>query len=220
MIPTGCGPRRTASGTATRPSGMRALLDTLDPTDTVVHLHSWTKALSTSVVRAVRAGGFRLVTTLHDFLTVCPTGTLVQLRHRALLRTHAAVGGVHRVQLRLAQLRPQAVARRAPGGAGAGRRPAGRGRPFHRHLRGHRSQAARPAAARRPAAPRPQLHRGAAAPAGGRRRQRQRALRRPAVGRKGPAAARRLPATRRRPRRVRRRRRSAGGGAGRAARRR
>ena len=35
--------------------GMRALLDTLDPADTVVHLHSWTKALSSSVVRAVRA---------------------------------------------------------------------------------------------------------------------------------------------------------------------
>jgi glycosyltransferase involved in cell wall biosynthesis len=55
---------------------MRALLATLDPADTVVHLHSWTKALSTSVVRAARDAGFRLVTTLHDFLTVCPTGTL------------------------------------------------------------------------------------------------------------------------------------------------
>jgi glycosyltransferase involved in cell wall biosynthesis len=55
---------------------MGALLDTLDPADTVVHLHSWTKALSTSVVRVARGRGFRVITTLHDFLTVCPTGTL------------------------------------------------------------------------------------------------------------------------------------------------
>ncbi|MCC7125800.1 MAG: glycosyltransferase family 4 protein [Acidobacteria bacterium] len=55
---------------------MDALLATLDPAATVVHLHSWTKALSTSVVRAAHRRGFRVVTTLHDFLTVCPTGTL------------------------------------------------------------------------------------------------------------------------------------------------
>lgn len=55
---------------------MDALLATLDPADTVVHLHSWTKALSTSVVRVARTRGFRVVTTLHDFLSVCPTGTL------------------------------------------------------------------------------------------------------------------------------------------------
>lgn len=55
---------------------MDALLATLDPADTVVHLHSWTKALSSSVVRTARRRGFRVVTTLHDFLTVCPTGTL------------------------------------------------------------------------------------------------------------------------------------------------
>lgn len=55
---------------------MAEVLATLDPSDTVVHLHSWTKALSSSVVRAARSRGFRVVTTLHDFLTVCPTGTL------------------------------------------------------------------------------------------------------------------------------------------------
>ncbi len=55
---------------------LHALLDTLDPSSTIVHLHSWTKALSSSVVRAARRRGFRVVTTLHDFLTVCPTGTL------------------------------------------------------------------------------------------------------------------------------------------------
>lgn len=53
-----------------------AVLDTVDPADTVVHLHSWTKGLSASIVRTARARGVPVVTTLHDFLIVCPTGTL------------------------------------------------------------------------------------------------------------------------------------------------
>jgi glycosyltransferase involved in cell wall biosynthesis len=60
---------------------LREVLRDLDPEHTVVHLHSWTKALSSSVVRAARALGFGVVTTLHDFLSVCPTGTL--FNHRA-----------------------------------------------------------------------------------------------------------------------------------------
>lgn len=53
-----------------------SVLARLDPRDTIVHLHSWTKALSSSVVRRAASRGFRIVTTLHDFLSVCPTGTL------------------------------------------------------------------------------------------------------------------------------------------------
>jgi glycosyltransferase involved in cell wall biosynthesis len=55
---------------------MRETLAPLNPADTVVHLHSWTKALSSSVVRAAFSLGFRVVVTLHDFMSVCPTGTL------------------------------------------------------------------------------------------------------------------------------------------------
>jgi glycosyltransferase involved in cell wall biosynthesis len=50
------------------------LLDTLDPSRTVVHLHTWTKALSSSVVRAAVRRGFRIVCTLHDYFTACPNG--------------------------------------------------------------------------------------------------------------------------------------------------
>jgi glycosyltransferase involved in cell wall biosynthesis len=52
------------------------VLSRLEPADTVVHLHSWTKALSSSVVREATSRGFGVVATLHDFLSVCPTGTL------------------------------------------------------------------------------------------------------------------------------------------------
>jgi glycosyltransferase involved in cell wall biosynthesis len=64
--------------TAARQFG--ALLAGLDPRDTVIHLHSWTKGLSASVVRVARSLGFAIVGTLHDFLAVCPTGTLFNHR--------------------------------------------------------------------------------------------------------------------------------------------
>jgi len=61
---------------STAAAGMSDLLAQLDPEQTVVHLHSWTKALSSSVVRAADARRFKVVVTLHDFMSVCPTGTL------------------------------------------------------------------------------------------------------------------------------------------------
>lgn len=51
------------------------MLAGLSPADTVVHLHTWTKALSSSVVRAATSLGFRIVLTLHDYFSVCPTGS-------------------------------------------------------------------------------------------------------------------------------------------------
>lgn len=51
------------------------VLDALDPQDTIVHVHSWTKALSSSAVRAAVDRGFQIVFTIHDFLLACPTGT-------------------------------------------------------------------------------------------------------------------------------------------------
>jgi glycosyltransferase involved in cell wall biosynthesis len=52
------------------------LMESLNPEDTVVHVHSWTKALSSSPIRSVMDSGFEVVLTLHDFLVACPTGTL------------------------------------------------------------------------------------------------------------------------------------------------
>jgi glycosyltransferase involved in cell wall biosynthesis len=41
---------------------------------TVVHVHSWTKALSPFALDAACATGFPLVATLHDFFITCPSG--------------------------------------------------------------------------------------------------------------------------------------------------
>lgn len=43
--------------------------------ETVVHLHTWTKALSSSVVRAAMDLGFPVVLTMHDYFSACPTGS-------------------------------------------------------------------------------------------------------------------------------------------------
>jgi glycosyltransferase involved in cell wall biosynthesis len=50
------------------------LLEQADAAETVVHLHGWTKALSSSVVRATINKGVKVVCTLHDYFTACPNG--------------------------------------------------------------------------------------------------------------------------------------------------
>jgi glycosyltransferase involved in cell wall biosynthesis len=45
-----------------------------DPKCTIVHVHGWCKALSSSVVREADRLGFRVVLTLHDYFYTCPSG--------------------------------------------------------------------------------------------------------------------------------------------------
>jgi glycosyltransferase involved in cell wall biosynthesis len=54
---------------------MKTRLAAADPRRTVVHVHSWTKALSSSVIAAAVEGGFPVVATLHDYFTACPIGS-------------------------------------------------------------------------------------------------------------------------------------------------
>jgi len=53
---------------------MREILRGRAPGRTIVHLHGYTKALTTSPVRAARSLGFPVVCTLHDFFAACPNG--------------------------------------------------------------------------------------------------------------------------------------------------
>jgi glycosyltransferase involved in cell wall biosynthesis len=55
---------------------MTALLSTLDPERTVVHVHAWTKALTSSVLASIVRSKFPVVQTLHEYFTACPTGCL------------------------------------------------------------------------------------------------------------------------------------------------
>lgn len=53
---------------------MKKLLKTLDTNNTIVHVHGWTKALSSSVFDIVFKMKFKVVLTLHDYFTACPNG--------------------------------------------------------------------------------------------------------------------------------------------------
>ena len=52
------------------------LLASLPAVSTVVHLHSWSKALSGSVLSSARRHGVPVVCTLHDYFVACPNGGL------------------------------------------------------------------------------------------------------------------------------------------------
>jgi glycosyltransferase involved in cell wall biosynthesis len=53
---------------------VRKILAGLPRERTVVHLHGYTKALTTSPVKVARRLGFPVVCTLHDFFAACPNG--------------------------------------------------------------------------------------------------------------------------------------------------
>lgn len=53
---------------------MRNLLKKMDKNKTTIHLHGYTKALTTSPVRVGTSLGFKVICTLHDFFPACPNG--------------------------------------------------------------------------------------------------------------------------------------------------
>ncbi|MCK5126019.1 MAG: glycosyltransferase family 4 protein [candidate division Zixibacteria bacterium] len=55
-------------------SKFEKLLQQKDRSSTIVHLHGWTKSLSSSVIRAAIDNSFPIVCTLHDYFTACPNG--------------------------------------------------------------------------------------------------------------------------------------------------
>lgn len=67
-------------------SAARRVLENLDPRETVVHVHTWTKALSPFLIQTVINRGFPVVLTLHDFFITCPTGGFFVHRSNELCR--------------------------------------------------------------------------------------------------------------------------------------
>ena len=53
---------------------LKKLLKTLNREDTVIHIHGWTKALSSSIFDIAFKMNFKVVVTLHDYFTACPNG--------------------------------------------------------------------------------------------------------------------------------------------------
>lgn len=63
---------------------LRKVLAVLAPSTTVIHLHSWSKALSGSVVAEARRARFKMVSTLHDYFVLCPNGGLYDYPKRSV----------------------------------------------------------------------------------------------------------------------------------------
>lgn len=53
---------------------LKKLLKTLNPEETIVHVHGWTKALSSSIFDIAFKMKFKVVLTLHEYFTACPNG--------------------------------------------------------------------------------------------------------------------------------------------------
>ena len=53
---------------------LKKILVTLDKDETIIHIHGWTKCLSSSVFSVSWKLGFRVVLTMHDYFTACPNG--------------------------------------------------------------------------------------------------------------------------------------------------
>lgn len=56
------------------------LLDKLDKNETIIHIHGWTKALSSSVFDIAYKKRFKIVLTLHDYFSACPNGGYFNFR--------------------------------------------------------------------------------------------------------------------------------------------
>lgn len=53
---------------------LKILLSTLDKAETIVHIHTWTKVLSSSVFKACEEMGFSTYLTVHEYFLACPNG--------------------------------------------------------------------------------------------------------------------------------------------------
>ena len=63
---------------------MANILRGFDPGNTVVHVHGWTKALSSSVIKAAIDHRFKVVCTLHDYFSACPNGSFFNYQKNAV----------------------------------------------------------------------------------------------------------------------------------------
>ena len=76
---------------------MERMLATIDPETTIVHVHSWTKALSASVIRVAIRRRFKVVCTLHDYFSACPNGGFFDYQRRMICKeTPLSVGCISR----------------------------------------------------------------------------------------------------------------------------
>lgn len=60
------------------------VLNSLNPDETVIHVHTWTKAVSSSIFKVARKKKFKVVITVHDYFLICPNGGLFNYKKREI----------------------------------------------------------------------------------------------------------------------------------------
>lgn len=63
---------------------LREILKQYSPSDTIIHFHSWTKALSPSIFSATAKYKFKIVITTHDYFLACPNGGFFNYRSKQI----------------------------------------------------------------------------------------------------------------------------------------
>ena len=53
---------------------LKKLLMEKNSQNTIIHIHSWTKAISSSIFKIIENMGFKVVITIHDYFLACPNG--------------------------------------------------------------------------------------------------------------------------------------------------
>lgn len=71
---------------------LSSILKKLDSSSTVVHVHGWTKALSSSVFAAIAKNNFKMVITAHDYFLACPNGGFYNYQKQEIC-PYQALGG-------------------------------------------------------------------------------------------------------------------------------
>ncbi len=62
------------------------LLDSLDNKSTIIHIHGWTKSLSSVVFKIANKKNFKIVLTVHDYFTACPNGGFFNYKKRTICK--------------------------------------------------------------------------------------------------------------------------------------
>ena len=63
---------------------VKEFLQTLDPEETILHVHTWTKVLTSAVFRAAHECGIRIFLTMHDYFLTCPNGGCYDYVHHRI----------------------------------------------------------------------------------------------------------------------------------------
>jgi len=65
---------------------MNRMLNGYNSSRTIVHIHGWTKALSSAVIHVALKRGFKVVITLHDYFIACPNGGFIHHSDQTICR--------------------------------------------------------------------------------------------------------------------------------------